>query len=319
MQPMRPHGHLAPPFLTTMWPISPAPPRPCHSRPSRITPPPTPVPQKTPSSDWCSRAAPSSNSAAVATETSLPRRTSSTPSSSRRRSATGTGSAKPVRLPALPIVPAGSSTSPGEPTPTPTSSEVSTPASCAASRWAAASASMIESGPPSTGVGWRAWPATWWCSSTTMAWTLVPPRSIPPRSLDTARRLEISSEGGSTVPTVFVREMSDGCEVDQVLMVREAELRRRRDGAEYLRLSLGDRTGAVGAVVWDAVSDCTPHAQAGSPAHVAGRFTLHARYGAQITVRLLGPAAEGTFVLDDLLDGPPRGAGQMEAELRELL
>jgi 3'-5' exoribonuclease len=118
---------------------------------------------------------------------------------------------------------------------------------------------------------------------------------------------------------VFVREMSDGCEVDQVLMVREAELRRRRDGAEYLRLSLGDRTGAVGAVVWDAVSDCTAHARAGSPAHVAGRFTLHARYGAQITVRLLGPAAEGTFALEDLLDGPPRGPVQMEAELRELL
>jgi 3'-5' exoribonuclease len=46
---------------------------------------------------------------------------------------------------------------------------------------------------------------------------------------------------------------------------------------------------------------------------------VHARYGAQITVRVLDVAAEGTFVLDDLLDGPPRGVAQMEAELRELL
>ena len=35
MQPLRPHGHLAPPRLTTMWPISPAAPRPSHGLPSR--------------------------------------------------------------------------------------------------------------------------------------------------------------------------------------------------------------------------------------------------------------------------------------------
>jgi len=118
---------------------------------------------------------------------------------------------------------------------------------------------------------------------------------------------------------VFVREMNDGAELDQVLLVREAELRRRRDGAEYLRLQLGDRTGAVAAVVWDGVADCTPHAQVGAPARVVGRFARHPRYGAQITVRALAEPAPGTFVLDDLLDGPPKPVGEMEAELRELL
>jgi 3'-5' exoribonuclease len=52
---------------------------------------------------------------------------------------------------------------------------------------------------------------------------------------------------------------------------------------------------------------------------VTGRFTLHARYGAQITVRAIGPAAEGTYLLEELLDGPPRAVAQMEADLRELL
>jgi len=88
--------------------------------------------------------------------------------------------------------------------------------------------------------------------------------------------------------------MSDGAELDQVLLVREAELRRRRDGAEYLRLSLGDRTGVVAAVVWDGVADCTPHARPGAP-------------------------APGSFAPDDLLDGPPKSVAEMEAELRELL
>ena len=44
---------------------------------------------------------------------------------------------------------------------------------------------------------------------------------------------------------MFVRELTDGQEIDQVLLVRERELRTKRDGAEYLRLSLGDRTGTV--------------------------------------------------------------------------
>ena len=51
MQPRRPHVQRAPSSSTTTCPISPAPPRPCHGLPSRIRPPPTPVPQNTPSSE----------------------------------------------------------------------------------------------------------------------------------------------------------------------------------------------------------------------------------------------------------------------------
>jgi 3'-5' exoribonuclease len=113
--------------------------------------------------------------------------------------------------------------------------------------------------------------------------------------------------------------MTDGCEVDQVLLVREAELRRRRDGAEYLRLLLTDRTGTVAAVLWDGVTDCAPHARVGMAVRVAGRFAVHPRHGRQITVRALAAPIPGTYAPADLLDGPRRAADQMEAELRELL
>ena len=36
-------------------------------------------------------------------------------------------------------------------------------------------------GPARAGVGWRAWPSTVLAASTTTAWILVPPRSMPPR------------------------------------------------------------------------------------------------------------------------------------------
>jgi len=54
---------------------------------------------------------------------------------------------------------------------------------------------------------------------------------------------------------MFVREFTDGLEIEQVLMVREVERRQKRDGGEFLRLALGDRTGSVTAMVWDGVAD----------------------------------------------------------------
>jgi hypothetical protein len=50
---------------------------------------------------------------------------------------------------------------------------------------------------------------------------------------------------------MLLNELTDGMEIDQVLLVREAERRQRRDGGEYLRLQLGDRTAAVACMVWE--------------------------------------------------------------------
>jgi len=52
---------------------------------------------------------------------------------------------------------------------------------------------------------------------------------------------------------------------------------------------------------------------------LTGRFELHPRYGAQITLRSLRPAEPHEYELDELLDGPPRSVAQMEASLRDLI
>src|SRR5215218_9015157 len=153
MQPVRPHGQVRPSLLTTMWPISPAPPRPSHSWPSSTTPPPTPVPQKTPRIERNGFAAPSSNSALVATFTSLESPTGAIRAAS-SFSASGYVPSQPGRLRALVTVPASSSTTPGEPTPTAVSSPGPTAACSAASRSAAIIASVTSAGPPSVGVAW---------------------------------------------------------------------------------------------------------------------------------------------------------------------
>jgi 3'-5' exoribonuclease len=116
-----------------------------------------------------------------------------------------------------------------------------------------------------------------------------------------------------------VREFIDGCDVAQPLVVRQVEVRRRRDGAEYLKLALGDRTGSVVAMVWDEVPETRELCRLGEIVHVSGRYSVHPRYGPQLGLQGLRTAADGEYDVDDLVDGPPRSADQMETDLRGLL
>jgi 3'-5' exoribonuclease len=118
---------------------------------------------------------------------------------------------------------------------------------------------------------------------------------------------------------VFLNELTDGMQVDQVLLVREAERRQRRDGGDYMRVQLGDRTGTVSCMVWQELLDAEELIRAGEPLRVSGRYIVHPRFGPQINLTRLEPAQPGSFDLADLSDGPARELGQMEAELRELL
>ncbi|MGH2852207.1 MAG: 3'-5' exoribonuclease YhaM family protein [Solirubrobacteraceae bacterium] len=118
---------------------------------------------------------------------------------------------------------------------------------------------------------------------------------------------------------MLLRDATDGTELDQPLLVRDVERRTRRDGGDFLRLTLGDRSGQVVAMVWEEVAEAAAVAIAGAPVHVLGRYIVHPRYGPQVNLRALAPAEPGSFQLDELLDGPPRPLEQMERDLRELI
>src|SRR4051812_35599710 len=145
----------------------------------------------------------------------------------------------------------------------------------------------------------------------------VPPvtrtvRSLTPCTLVTSAR-------GPTVAGVLVRDLTDGQDLDQVLLVRACEPRTRRDGTPLLKLSLGDRSGRVAAIVRDPGSELRELCQVGRAVHVRGRFELHPRFGAQIELGALSEAAPGSFALGDLVDGPPHSAETMELEVRDLV
>jgi 3'-5' exoribonuclease len=118
---------------------------------------------------------------------------------------------------------------------------------------------------------------------------------------------------------MFVKDLQAGATVEGVLVVREAELRAKRDGGHYLRLLLGDRTGCLPSNIWEDVARASEVATVGSAVQVAGRVQVSTRYGAELQLQTLAPAAAGTFDEAVLQDGPPRSAALMEADLRELV
>lgn len=118
---------------------------------------------------------------------------------------------------------------------------------------------------------------------------------------------------------MLVRELTDGADLDLVLLVRDVEEGCKRDGTPFLRLRLSDRTGSVAALVWDAVGRFRQLCVAGQPVRVIGRYDVHPRHGAQIAVRALRAPAEGSFDPAGLCAGPASSVAGLEAELRSLI
>jgi 3'-5' exoribonuclease len=128
-----------------------------------------------------------------------------------------------------------------------------------------------------------------------------------------------SSGVRSKVARVFVCDLEDGQTIEQVLLVRECEVRRKRGGGEYLKLVLCDRTGILPAVMWEGTAELAAVARCGHPVAVSGRYAVHPRYGAQLVIERLRSAEPSEYAIEELADGPQRDVGQMEDDLRELV
>ena len=122
-----------------------------------------------------------------------------------------------------------------------------------------------------------------------------------------------------TTTRCFVRDLADGQEVNEVFVVRAHTRRQRRNGEPFLKLQLGDTTGAVEAVIWDEVEALAPICPAGSVVRVLGRYSVDERYGAAVTVKRMRVAGEHEYELGDLTEAPPVPYEQMAADLDALV
>ena len=115
-------------------------------------------------------------------------------------------------------------------------------------------------------------------------------------------------------------ELDDGQRVDGVYAVRDRELRRKRDGEAWLKLTLGDSSGSVEAVAWEEAEARFAVAAPGTPVFVSGGFEVSERWGSKI--KLSAPAAgrPHEYRPEDLAaesDGLARSC--CESDLRQLL
>ena len=118
---------------------------------------------------------------------------------------------------------------------------------------------------------------------------------------------------------VFARDLEDGQQVETPFVVREVSRRAKRNGEAFLKLQLGDVTGRIDAVCWDAVDEIAAVATAGAVVMVRGSYSIDQRFGSTLTVRSVRSAAEHEYDPQDLHESAPIPFAQMEGDLRELI
>ena len=122
-----------------------------------------------------------------------------------------------------------------------------------------------------------------------------------------------------TTAKQFVRDLVDGQDVDSVFVVRDRARKETRSGDTYLRLQLGDVTGALVGMIWDGVEELDPECVPGGVVRAAGRYSVHERYGPQIVIKALRTAAESEYDPADLHEAPAKPVDQMTADLQALI
>ncbi len=129
------------------------------------------------------------------------------------------------------------------------------------------------------------------------------------------------TNGSATEAAVRVplRDLEDGQRVSGVYAVRERELRRKRNGDPWLRLSVGDATGTAEAVCWEEAEALYALCCGGSPVFVTGVFEVSERWGAKIKLSSVRAAEPHEFETEDLAAESEVSPELLERDLRELL
>jgi len=116
-----------------------------------------------------------------------------------------------------------------------------------------------------------------------------------------------------------VKDLTGGDIFDGVLVVKSAQTRETKAGKPFLRVELGDKTGSIRANVWDSNAELEALYSPGSTLKITAGVEEHERFGRSLKISDADFAKDGECDPDDLRDGPPVPAVQMEADLRALI
>ena len=116
----------------------------------------------------------------------------------------------------------------------------------------------------------------------------------------------------------FVNELANGESVDEVFLVADKQLRANRQGNLYLHLELRDKSGAVGARLWNASEGLARTFEPGDFLQVRGKIQIF-QGALQIILSHIESVPPADVSPDDFLPQSSQNVAKLVAKLRSLL
>jgi 3'-5' exoribonuclease len=120
----------------------------------------------------------------------------------------------------------------------------------------------------------------------------------------------------SEVKRQFAGELVAGAQVDDVFVISEKAVSQKKNGDNYLTLTLSDRTGEIRGVAWDNVAEAAAAGGVGDFVRVRGAVSEY-RGACQLTVRELSAVERTSVAPADFLPTTVRNPDRMFERLRD--
>lgn len=120
------------------------------------------------------------------------------------------------------------------------------------------------------------------------------------------------------MPRLNVQQLANGDNVDEVYLVVDKQLRLNRQGNLYLHLDLRDKTGVVGARLWNATEAGSRFFEAGDYLRARGKIQVF-QGTLQLILAHIDPADRAEVDPVEFLPPSAKAPGKLAARLRELL
>ena len=117
---------------------------------------------------------------------------------------------------------------------------------------------------------------------------------------------------------VFVKELKDGDNVNEVFLLADRQLRANRNANLYLLATLRDRSGVISGLMWNVSEDMVQDISVGDYVRVRGKVQLY-QGSLQMIVTQIDGVPETTCNPEDFQMQPQASAGPLLARLKQLL
>jgi 3'-5' exoribonuclease len=120
------------------------------------------------------------------------------------------------------------------------------------------------------------------------------------------------------MPRRFINTLSDGETVEEIFLIAEKQMRANRNAALYLLVELRDKTGSIGARMWNVTEEAVANVNAGDYVFVKGKVQLY-QGALQMIISQVQPVPAERLDPSDFIKQSQRDVGQLTTRLREIL